>query len=117
MRDELNVKQVSFAESIEELGRWRAKPNFKLLGPRLGAGVAEVGEALAGDDGSLAAALAGGESVSVTTPLGDVTLSPDDVQLIQEVTQGFGVASDSGITVAHLSQLKSAPSTHLSPRL
>jgi isoleucyl-tRNA synthetase len=100
VRDELNVKQVSFAESIEELGRWRAKPNFKLLGPRLGAGVAEVGAALSGDDGSLAGALARGESVSVTTPSGDVALSPDDVQLIQEVTQGFGVASDSGITVA-----------------
>ena len=100
VRDELNVKEVSFAESIEELGRWRAKPNFKRLGPRLGARVGEVGDALAQDDGSIAGILARGESVSVTTPSGNVVLSTDDVQLIQEVTRGFGVASDSGITVA-----------------
>ena len=100
VRDELNVKQVSFAESIEELGRWRAKPNFKLLGPRLSGAVGQVGAALAGDDGSLAGALARGDTVTLTTPSGQVVLSPEDVQLSQEVTQGFGVASDSGITVA-----------------
>src|SRR5206468_1064904 len=33
--DELNVRSVRFAES-ETFGAWRAKPNFKLLGPRLG---------------------------------------------------------------------------------
>src|SRR5207247_1104704 len=32
---ELNVKRVVFAESAEQLGRWRAKPNFRRLGPRL----------------------------------------------------------------------------------
>ena len=59
--DELNVKRVAFAESAEELGGWRAKPNFKALGPTLGPRVKEVATALADDDGTLAGALARGE--------------------------------------------------------
>jgi isoleucyl-tRNA synthetase len=94
--DELNVKRVGFAESAHELGRWRAKPNYKVLGPRLGAGVKDVAAALARDDGSFAAAFARGESASV----GGVPLGPDDVDLSQEVREGWGVASEGGLTVA-----------------
>jgi isoleucyl-tRNA synthetase len=93
---EINVKEVVFAESAEAFGRWRAKPNFKALGPRLGAAVKEVATALAEDDGGLAKILAGGGSVTVA----DVPLGPDDVDLVQEIVEGWGVASDGGVTVA-----------------
>jgi isoleucyl-tRNA synthetase len=102
--EELNVKQVLFAESADQLGRWRAKPNFKVLGPRLGPRVKDTATALEGDDGSLAAALARGETVLLD--VGDaprdeqVELAPDDVDLVQETIEGWGVASDGGITVA-----------------
>ncbi len=36
--EELNVKRVDLAGSAEAFGRWRAKPDFKVLGPRLGVG-------------------------------------------------------------------------------
>src|SRR5439155_23666352 len=49
--DELNVREVVFAGSAEELAGWRAKPNYRVLGPRLGSGVREVADVLAGDDG------------------------------------------------------------------
>jgi isoleucyl-tRNA synthetase len=94
--DELNVKRVEFAESAHELGRWRAKPNYKALGPRLGAGVKEVAAALARDDGSFAAAFARGESATV----GGVPLGPHEVDLSQDVREGWGVASEGGLTVA-----------------
>ena len=100
VRDELNVKEIGFAGSVEELGRWHAKPNFKVLGPRLGPRVKEVAAALGRDDGALANALAHGEDVSVATEGGDVSLSPADVDLTQEVAEGFGVASDGNVTVA-----------------
>jgi isoleucyl-tRNA synthetase len=98
--DELNVKSVLFAESAERFGRWRAKPSFRALGPRLGSRVRAVAEALAEDDGRLGAALAAGERVVVPTPDGDVPLGPDDVELVQETSEGWGVASDGGLTVA-----------------
>jgi isoleucyl-tRNA synthetase len=94
--DELNVKRIEFAESDEAFGRWRAKPNFKTLGPRLGETVKEVATALAADDGHAARALARGEPVTVA----GVSIGPDDVDLVQEVATGWGVASEGGLTVA-----------------
>jgi isoleucyl-tRNA synthetase len=94
--DELNVKRVVFAESAEAFGRWRAKPNYRVLGPRLGPAVTELAAALASDDGSLAAELAHGGSVTVA----GVPLAPADVDLTQEVLEGWGVASEGGVTVA-----------------
>ena len=98
--EELNVKEVVFAESAERFGRWRAKPNFKALGPRLGGQVKEVAAALAHDDGPLAASLAAGESVTVPMPSGAVALHPGDVELVQETLAGWGVATEGGLTVA-----------------
>ncbi|MDH4111260.1 MAG: isoleucine--tRNA ligase [Actinomycetota bacterium] len=98
--DELNVRRVVFAESAASFGRWHAKPNFKALGPRLGARVQEVAAALAADEGDLAGALAAGESISVPSSGGEVSLGPDDVDLSHDVREGWGVASDAGITLA-----------------
>ncbi|MFN8232539.1 MAG: isoleucine--tRNA ligase [Actinomycetota bacterium] len=99
--DELNVRAVVFAESAETFGRWRAKPDFKELGPRLGARVRDVAAVLAADRGAVAGALARGERVELE--LADATsveLSADDVDLTQDVREGWGVASEGGVTVA-----------------
>jgi len=98
--EELNVKAVVFAESAERFGRWRAKPNFKALGPRLGSQVKDVALALGSDGGSLAASLAAGGSVTVRTSSGEVALHPGEVELEQEVSEGWGVATEAGLTVA-----------------
>jgi isoleucyl-tRNA synthetase len=99
--EELNVKQVLFAESAEQLGRWRAKPNYKVLGPRLGPRVKDVAALLERDDGTLAAALAHGEPLTLDTSGPDpIVLAPGDVDLVQETREGWGVAGDGGVTVA-----------------
>jgi isoleucyl-tRNA synthetase len=98
--DELNVKGVRFADT-ESFGAWRAKPNYKVLGPALGGRVQAVAAALVRDDGALAGRLASGETVTLTLEDGStVTLQPDQVDLAQEVMSGWGVASESGVTVA-----------------
>jgi isoleucyl-tRNA synthetase len=98
--EELNVKAVAFAESAEQLAGWRAKPNFRTLGPRLGPRVKSLAGVLARDDGSVASRLAAGESVEVALDGGPVTLGPDDVDLSQETQEGWGVAAEGGLTVA-----------------
>jgi isoleucyl-tRNA synthetase len=99
--EELNVKTVVFAESVEAFGRWRAKPDFKVLGPRLGPRVQQVAAALAAEDGTLAATLARGAAVEL--PLADgssIALAADDVDLVQDIREGWGVAAEGGVTVA-----------------
>ena len=98
--EELNVHRVVFAESAESFGRWHAKPNFKALGPALGPRVKEVAAALAADDGTLASMLARGADVTVPSSGGPVTLDPGDVDLSQDVREGWGVASEGGVTLA-----------------
>jgi isoleucyl-tRNA synthetase len=93
--EELNVKEVRFAESSGGFGRWRAKPNFKVLGPRLGGRVSEVAAALRELDPDVMVVAAGG-----TLTLGDLVLTPEDVDLTQETLEGWGVATEGGITVA-----------------
>jgi isoleucyl-tRNA synthetase len=98
--EELNVREVVFSESAQELAEWRAKPNFRVLGPRLGPRVKEVAAALAADDGRLAAALARGERVTVRAGGEDIPLEPDDVDLVQETRAGWGAAAEGGLTLA-----------------
>jgi isoleucyl-tRNA synthetase len=98
--EELNVREVAFAESAEELAGWRAKPNFRALGPRLGPAVKDVAAALARDDGSIAGVLARGNRVTVRAGQADVELGPDDVDLSQKTEAGWGVAAEGGLTVA-----------------
>ncbi len=98
--EELNVKDVLFAESEEQIAGWSAKPDFKILGPRLGPRVKDLAAALASDDGTFAGALARGESVTIPTASGDVLLETTDVDLTQATRAGWGVASQSGLTVA-----------------
>jgi isoleucyl-tRNA synthetase len=99
--EELNVRRVEVVTSADVLGRRRAKPDFKVLGPRLGSRVREVAAALEADDGSLASRLAQGGTVDVTMTDGTaVAIAPGDVHLGHDARSGLGVASDAGLTVA-----------------
>jgi isoleucyl-tRNA synthetase len=134
---ELNVKDVRLAGSAEELAGWRAKPNFRVLGPKLGPRVQEVGAVLAGDDGAIAASLAGGASVDITLPSGPLTVEPGDVELVQQTRAGWALATDGPLAVAleleltdelrregiarelihHLQSLRKAADLHLTDRI
>jgi isoleucyl-tRNA synthetase len=97
--DELNVRSVRFAES-GAFGSWRAKPNFRVLGPRLGSTVKDLAAAMARDDGSVATRLAAGETVTIDVGGTAIPIAPADVDLAQDVMEGWGVASEGGVTVA-----------------
>jgi isoleucyl-tRNA synthetase len=98
--DELNVHEVRLATSADAFGTWRARPDFKALGPRLGRQVRAVARALEADDGTLAEQLAAGSPVTVELDDGSAGIAHDDVVLTREVLAGWGVASDAGVTVA-----------------
>jgi isoleucyl-tRNA synthetase len=96
--EELNVAEVTVVESAETLAGWRAVPNFRVLGPRLGKAVQEVARALEGNE-EAAASLARGDRVRLTTSSGQVEIGPEDVELERESAGGWGVAAEGGLTV------------------
>jgi isoleucyl-tRNA synthetase len=99
--EELNVKRIELTDAEGAFGGWRAKPNFRVLGPRHGPRVQAVAAALQADDGTLARSLAAGNSVELGVDDGPaVAIGPEDVELSQEIREGWGVASDGGLTVA-----------------
>ena len=90
---------MRFAES-GAFGTWRAKPNFRVLGPRLGSTVKDLAAVMARDDGTVAARLAAGETVTIEIGGTPIPIAPPDVDLAQDVMEGWGVASEGGVTVA-----------------
>jgi isoleucyl-tRNA synthetase len=95
--DELNVKSLEDVSSLADLMTWRVVPNFRALGPRLGARVNEVKTALAAADGAeVRRALESQGWVEV----GGERLGPDDVEVRADRHEEFALAQDGGWAVA-----------------
>jgi isoleucyl-tRNA synthetase len=88
--EELRVKEVEFGDV--EASELRVKPNLPLLGPKLGAGLREVREALARGEFD---ELDGGRF-----RVGEHELAPDEVLVERTGKEGWAVASADGVTVA-----------------
>lgn len=103
--DELNVNEVRFLSPGQEGDevRYRLKPNFRALGPKLGKNVQLAKKALErADAGALRTELATRGSVSLS--LGDETIAlvPEDIEVVVEAADGFAAAGDRvGVVVLH----------------
>jgi isoleucyl-tRNA synthetase len=88
--EELRVKEVEFGDV--EASELRVKPNLPVLGPKLGAALTGVREALARGEFE---ELDGGRF-----RVGEHELSPDEVLVERAGKEGWAVASANGFTVA-----------------
>ena len=99
--DELNVKTVTFKEDMEEYLTYSFKPQFKVLGPKVGKQIGEVKKALAELNGHEAK-----EELDKTGKLvlklssGDIELLPEDIEVSMAQTEGFMSQRYNGVTVA-----------------
>jgi isoleucyl-tRNA synthetase len=91
--EELNVKQVTACESLDELVRYVYKPNLKTLGPRYGQLLGTIRKELPEIDSELLAPLRNGQSVTLSFDGHDVSLQPEDV-LIETRQSGDWVCGD-----------------------
>jgi len=97
IRDELNVKILEDVESLTDLMSWTVVPNFRALGPRLGAKVNEVKAALAAADGaSVRRALDADGFVEMAGH----RLGAGDVEVRAGSHEDFALSSDEGWAVA-----------------
>src|SRR4051812_1757728 len=98
---ELNVKELDFVQTEAELVSYRAKPNYRSLGPRFGKSMPQVAAAVeALDAAAVADALERGEEVGIQVEGKDHTLSGDDLSLVMEPLEGYQVEAESGHAVA-----------------
>jgi isoleucyl-tRNA synthetase len=104
--DELNVRELVAIHDESDFLRYEVRPNLPALGPKYGAAVAEIREALAGQDpAEVAAAIAQGRSVEVAGH----QLQPDEILVSTVEQEGFASAQEAGYVVV--------VDTELSPEL
>jgi len=99
--EELNVRAVEPARGLEELVSYEIKPNFKALGPRLGARVKDLAAALADADApSLVARLERGEPVTLEAGGEPITVTGTDLDVRVAGRAGLSFAQDGPYGVA-----------------
>ena len=101
IEDELNIKEVIFRDDMSDFLAYHVKPNFHVLGPKVGKQMGAVKKALEASDGAAVKdALAGDVSYTLHLPDGDVTVTAEDVEVTVSQRDGYNCQSYGGVTVA-----------------
>ena len=95
--DELNVKRVEFRDDMGEFIRYNFKPNFRVLGKKVGKRMGEVKSALEKLDGHSAKLEL---DRTGELKLGDLTLTAEDIEITITQTEGFNCQSDADFSIA-----------------
>ncbi|MBR7132600.1 MAG: isoleucine--tRNA ligase [Clostridia bacterium] len=101
IRDELNIKNVSFTSQVGDFVTYSFKPQLKTLGPKYGKQLGEIRTALAELDGSAAKLeLDTNGALALKLSSGEISLGEEDLLIEAQQKEGFYTVSDRGITVA-----------------
>ena len=98
--DELNVKTVTFQDSLGDLVRYKYKPNLKTLGPKYGKLLGVIRKELPNMDAAELAPLQNGDSVTITLAGNEISLTADDVLTETEQAAGWLTSSENTLQIA-----------------
>ena len=98
--DELNVKQVTIADDVTQFAVINVRPNFRVLGPKLGPRVGDVARLLGDLPASARADAAAGRPVQVLDGTEILTLGPDELDVRLTEKEGFATGAGGGMVVA-----------------
>ncbi len=98
--DELNVKEVLFEKDEKELVSLKAKPNFRVLGKKVGKWMPAAKKAIEEFDQQKLAALMRGDSIPLHLEGETFTLTPEDVEVERVVKEGRAAANEGSIAIA-----------------
>ncbi|MSR45618.1 MAG: isoleucine--tRNA ligase [Planctomycetes bacterium] len=100
--EELNVERVVVADEsrLDQLRTLKVKPNFKLLGPKLGPKLGAAKQALEKLTTEQAAAVLRGEALTLYLGGAPATFTSAEVEVVLEGKPGFGVETDGRMLVA-----------------
>ncbi|MDB8851967.1 isoleucine--tRNA ligase [Peptostreptococcus anaerobius] len=98
IKEELNVKKVHFVQDLGVYMNFNLKPNFKVLGPKLGKNANEFGKVLRGLEAhEVVAKLEAGESMTVEVAGADFEFTKEEVLVNIESKPGFNVAMENNL--------------------
>ena len=101
IRDELNIKNVSFTNAVDGFVSYTFKPQLKTLGPKFGKNLGEIRNLLSSIDGNAAKKeLDENGAIKLNISIGEIELTADDLLIEANQKEGFFTVSDRGITVA-----------------
>ena len=101
IRDELNIKNVEFTDSVDGFVTYQFKPQLKTVGPKFGKQLNEIRTALSEIDGTNAKKQLDSDGyIELDLPSGKVKLETEDLLIDAKQKDGFYTVSDRGITVA-----------------
>ncbi len=98
--DELNVKEVELHSDEAKFVQWHAKPNFPVLGKKIGKLIPLAQKTMQGFDRKQIQALAAGRNLIVEIGGESVELEPGDVQIERKVKEGIAAGNEGELTVA-----------------
>lgn len=98
--DELNVKKVTFLPDESSFVALAAKPNFRILGKKVGKLMREVQKAIEAFDQKALKTLFRGETLTLEIEGEKIELTPEDISVERKVREGIVALTSEGITVA-----------------
>lgn len=100
MKEELNVKEVVFANDLNMYMNFKMKPNFRAVGPVLGSKIKLFGQVLESLDAALVAPkLEAGETMTIKLGDEDFEITKENVLTSIFTKEGFNVATDNNLFV------------------
>jgi isoleucyl-tRNA synthetase len=103
--DELNVKEVLFTRDENQFVLLKAKPNFRLLGKKVGKMMRSVQTAIDTLDHSLLEELLKGNEISLLVEGETIQISPQEVEVERTVHEGMVAANLGSTTIALKTEL------------
>ena len=100
LKAEVNVKDIEYLTDTESIIHKKVKPNFKLLGAKLGAQMKEASVAIAKLSQPQIAELERAGSITLELSSGSIPISAGEVEVIAEDIPGWSVASKANLTIA-----------------
>ena len=109
IEDELNVKAVEFRADMEEFVKYQIKPNFRVLGKKVGKQMGAVQNALKNLNGAAAKSeLDKTGELKLQIDGGEVVLTAEDIEIAVSQTEGYNCQTDNDISIALSTELTPA---------
>ena len=100
IKEELNIKDVVFADNLDQYMDFTIKPNFRVLGPVLGPRIKDFQKALSQlDTAVVAPMLDGGESYTIDLDGQPFEINSDNVLITIAAKEGFNVVMENNLFV------------------